>query len=418
MRSASVGKGWILLLLLSGSSFAAPAAPSLETQYAQRLKKIDRKKAADWMALADFCLQQQMDLREKWADALRQALKLDPTLEDAHLLLGDLKVGGKWVDGAKAESLLAEEARQQRAKGLVFYGSGWIDAAKAKGMREEDRAKLAWQESWGLAQRLDTTHLTIYSACSLETTWKLAGILEREFAVYRHFHADVLKLPPWKRFQVQLFKDEKHTLEHEKATGGSPPDGFQGVYDQATRTLHTTLPEKAPAAGQPFPVEDLANSVHEFFHAIDDQVFGMEGMNRFPLWVVESRAEYLTGCTLASGQIVLGAVQVSGNVDPGKLTALMPGLPLSRFFSMDRQTFLSSADHYTYGWGFAHFLLHAEGGRYAQGFGQYLRKVQEGGDGKDFETCVAPAAELEPAFRKYATSELPKRAQAGRKTGP
>src|SRR5262245_25534807 len=74
------------------------------------------KTADDWVKLARWCAEDDIQLPEKRKECLAKAIELSPDHAEARQELGHIKVGGKWMD---------EEAAN-KAQGKIKVGGKWV----------------------------------------------------------------------------------------------------------------------------------------------------------------------------------------------------------------------------------------------------------------------------------------------------
>ncbi len=367
---------------------AAPAA-----DYAERAAKLEGKKDAEaWLKLADFA-----EERLLWTEreqALRKAVAADPGNAEAHARLDEVKVGKDWLPAGEAEAL---EAAEQQAKGLMWYGKGWIPAAEADRLREADRKAVGWD----VESRLDTPHLTLYSARPLAFTRHLAALLEDEVGVYRRLYGKVFTLDP-KPFAIRVYVfADRDTFARivTRDTGHPPPDATsRGIY-------HAGILYVGAAAAGGDEEEVLKTAAHEMTHALDGRVGHVLRTGR--LWLVEGRADYL-GFSVHGRRILPGRVRIpAGDRRLEALSHAIDGVDLREVMTPDAAAFMANAGrNYTVAWAWVHFLFHAEGGRYAPAFRDFLRGLPDKADTERFEGVVGKLSDLEPAFRRYVREAL------------
>jgi len=98
--------------------------------YHARAAALASRDVQGWLSLAAWA--QKHDLATQARDAYEHVLAVDPTNADAHLALGNVRMGDRWVSGAEAN----------RARGLVEFEGMWMSPEERQ-MRLEERAALA-----------------------------------------------------------------------------------------------------------------------------------------------------------------------------------------------------------------------------------------------------------------------------------
>jgi len=178
--------------------------------------------------------------------------------------------------------------------------------------------------------------------------------------------------------------------------------GGMFAYDSRTR-FHGLL---TYTAGRPAD-ETLAVLQHEGFHQFAHTYLGYE----LPPWANEGLAQYFEDGILVAGKMHLGSV------NPPRLARVKaalagngPSVSFKELIEMGSNTWHQtltddpdkSAVLYAYAWSVAHFLIHADHGRYARAFGGYLELLAAGkASGEAFGSAFG-AKDLEPMRRKWA----------------
>jgi hypothetical protein len=98
--------------------------------YHARAAALAPRDVQGWLSLAAWA--QKHDLATQARDAYEHVLAVDPTNADAHLALGNVRMGDRWVSGAEAN----------RARGLVEFEGMWMSPEERQ-MRLEERAAMA-----------------------------------------------------------------------------------------------------------------------------------------------------------------------------------------------------------------------------------------------------------------------------------
>ncbi|MHC4788010.1 MAG: DUF1570 domain-containing protein [Planctomycetota bacterium] len=159
--------------------------------------------------------------------------------------------------------------------------------------------------------------------------------------------------------------------------------------------------------------EVLRTLYHEGFHQFMYVVVSKES----PIWVNEGTAEYFQEATWN------GSDFTTGQVPARRLRLLQKALrsgdyiPLPDLFNLTPGQWLqnvsrnskSAAMHYSEAWSVVHFLVHANGGHYANWLDRYLREIADGEDGEEaFERAFGnDVAAFERAWGQYVLSLQP-----------
>jgi hypothetical protein len=101
--------------------------------YHSRAAALAARDVAGWLSLAAWA--QRHDLATQAREAYERVLDVDPMNADAHLALGDVRMGDRWLSAAEAN----------RAHGLVEFEGTWMRPEERQ-LRLEERA-VAAQES-------------------------------------------------------------------------------------------------------------------------------------------------------------------------------------------------------------------------------------------------------------------------------
>jgi hypothetical protein len=98
--------------------------------YHARAAALASRDVQGWLSLAAWA--QKHDLATQAREAYGRVLAVDPMNADAHLALGNVRMGDRWVSGAEAN----------RARGLVEFEGMWMSPEERQ-MRFEERAAAA-----------------------------------------------------------------------------------------------------------------------------------------------------------------------------------------------------------------------------------------------------------------------------------
>lgn len=384
-----------LALLVCATLHAGPAKkppPSaLEKACAERLRTLDKTKAEEWMAFARSCCEQGWLLHAQGRDALQQALKLDPTLREAHQLLGEVEVDGTWMTLEKGMAKLAEIEKKHVAQKEAFYGDRWMPVSEIEPLRQADRDEL----QWAVQTRLDTEHLRLYSDQPWLPCQRWALILENEVQAYRVFHGPRMPLNDFEPLRVYIVKGlEAFKTVTQKALG-QPAHSELGFYDFNMKILFVNLVEEEP-------VRTEQTAVHEFFHGLDNVAQPWRSRD-IPPWILEGRAIHF-GYSVRDGVIRPGSVylcednlRIDEAIGHGLDFVRLVETPVGAWYrpGPERSALYAAA------WAATHYLLHGEDGKHAEGFRTFLEGLPEKNTVADFEAAVAPLAQVEAGLKKH-----------------
>lgn len=237
--------------------------------------------------------------------------------------------------------------------------------------------------------------------------------LPRERAADLAAHMDLVYAEYRKRFQSFRPKDRSrpalYLFEYkgayvsflaEQGINGQNSGGMFAYHSR--RNFHGLLTYTADR-----PVDEtLAVLQHEGFHQFARTYLGYE----LPPWANEGLAQYFEDGILVRGKMHLGSV------NPPRLTRVKAALakqdaPVSfeELINIDGRTWLATLAEdpdkasvlYAYAWSVAHFLIHAEDGRYAKAFGRYLELLAAGRTSGDAFAAAFGASDLDPMRRKW-----------------
>ena len=408
---------WLLCVAAALGAGAAHAGPEAKPradpakEYAERAGKLAaRKDPEGWLSLADFC--EDHLLLDKRLEALRKAIAQDPDNAAAHARLDEAKSGKAWLPVDEAE---AREAKEQQAKGLVFYGTQWVQPQQAEQSREEDRKA----QGWPVELRIDTPHIALYSGCPLDFSRRMAGLLENEVGAYQRLYGEVWRPDPgFKAVKVYLFPDRESYEQVARSQAPSVPSSqLAGFYASPPQILFVAMQKVAARSMPALQHFVMATAAHEMSHALDNLMSGCSLGE--PLWMQEGRADYF-GYARMGRQVIPGAARFAAGLNNdqflGDLERNAPASDLQGLLDMPQGVFMGTdvLTHYTLSWAFVHFLFHGEGGSHVAAFRAYLAGVTQDGSRDEFEKVVGKVEELEPGYRRYASEEHLPRAKAQR----
>lgn len=197
------------------------------------------------------------------------------------------------------------------------------------------------------------------------------------------------------KLRVRVFATkESYLAALGRTTDASNAEFTAGLFNGADGIVYT------------YDAPDLEKTLkHECFHQFVHHVVG----GRLPVWANEGLAEYFEEgqFDVRTGRLTLGAVPANrvGMLQAAKAQNNL--LPVSYILKMssamwheNMSTPLGSLQ-YAQAWALCHFLVHAEGGKYASYFDKYLRELDQGLDGETAFSKVF-GADLQPLEVKYS----------------
>lgn len=395
------------LILLATLSLlgAAKESPTALKGYQERLKAIDRKSAADWIGVADFC--EAEGLLEKRREALRKAVAIEPDHAEARARLDEKRWKGKWIPADQTDDAEAKESA-----GKMFYGSAWQAEPEMVAAREADRAETGWPH----VLRIDTPHLRVFSDAPWPLTRRIADLLENEVGTYRRFHPPAfcpeerLKALESAPLRVFLLGTPRSFAEVASKVRKVGPD-LGGFYAEGSRTLYLGRTGN-DAKGTFLEV----TAAHEMLHALDHVLSGLTDQS-LPGWLIEGRACHF-GWAVRGRHVMPGTIRFAEiEAYPEKLESCVAGFKLAGLIEMPRGRFRQ--EEYALGWALVHFLYHGDEGRHAEAFRNYLLKATEKGNPEpgslpQFTEILGDPSGMEAAYRTYVMKTLAPEGKASR----
>lgn len=207
---------------------------------------------------------------------------------------------------------------------------------------------------------------------------------------FKGFRGTIRQKPRVKVFATK----ETYLAALGRAVNASNAEFTAGVFNPADGTVYT------------FDAPDLEKTLkHECFHQFVHHVVG----GRLPVWTNEGLAEYFEEGRFdeRTGKLTLGAMPAYRVRLLQAMKARNELLPVSYILKMSSAQWHENMStpvgplQYAQAWALCHFLVHAEGGKYASYFDKYLRELDKGLDG-DTAFRKVFGADLQPLEVKYA----------------
>ena len=181
--------------------------------YDQRRGKIKKNDAPGLFLLYKWCLEN--GLKQEAGNVLEEVLQADPNHDDAHRIMGEVKVEGKWMkpDAARAAGYTLHDGKWltrdqfMEATGHRRWGSKWITDA------EYDRltTKMTMEKLLNMELTVaNSEHFGVRTRFPQEHAERLLGYAEaayNEFMKIIPYPEDSLK--KWKRIQIYLFANQE-----------------------------------------------------------------------------------------------------------------------------------------------------------------------------------------------------------------
>jgi hypothetical protein len=187
------------------------------------------------------------------------------------------------------------------------------------------------------------------------------------------------------KFPFLIFRRERDY----RTAGGMPGSG--GMFD-GERLMSI--------AGEKLTNETWHTIQHEGFHQ-----FAFATINQnLQQWVNEGLAEYF------GESVWTGSSMVSGMIPHGRMKRIQESIQENKFPPIQTMLDMTNAEwnarlkleYYDMAWAMAHFLAHADGGKYQAAFTNYIRLLGRGKQQSDaFQEAFGPVGEFEELFEKY-----------------
>lgn len=405
----------------------SPAEVAWETQF-RALRKAYAGRT--WNRVGQAAKQNAAGVAETW---LLETLHHDPDHAPAREILGRTPYRGEWIGAWEEKQVAAGKVRHAkfgwlRSSHVPEYDQGkrfWQGpggAAKGEWISADEERRL--RNMHGLPWETETEHYKVKSYVSLERAVELSNRLEELHEAWSHlfltFWTDGANLPalyakPRKSATKQLHKvvhfasKEQYVRELAKAAAGDISIST-GIYFSEHETAYFFDGTEYDA------ITLLHEGTHQLFSETNPRVRavgkrdGFWEKRRANFWVVEGIACYLESLRATGDQFQIGGFE-SDRFQAARLRALerKEYTPLSKLTQFGMLGLLRDpqiAAHYSQSLGQATFFMQGNGGRYREGFGDYLQSVYLGQDqpqslAKDLDT---PFGQLDSEYLKFLES--------------
>jgi hypothetical protein len=225
----------------------------------------------------------------------------------------------------------------------------------AQVQRRSDRNDASEQKLAVYESRYYIMHTDLPLDQAREADIRMTRMAEEYHARTRDFSGAIRR-----KFPFYLFRHEADYV----AAGGKP--GTAGVFMHNTGTLMAI-------AGEELTADTWHTVQHEGFHQFALAVIGGE----LPIWVNEGLAEYFGEGLFTGDGFVMGVVpewrrERIAEAMRGK--ALLP-IRQMMMLSHERWNEDMKLEHYDQAWSMVHFLVHAENGKFRDGFAGFIRAI-------------------------------------------
>ncbi len=322
------------------------------------------------------------EFHNRWSDIKR---------EFASRLLEQARRAAEQDRGADAYQLLHEvlvhDPDHQEVRRILGFrqhdDAGWIRSARATRATAGRTRQEIMGWSAGTYHVIQSPHFMIYSAAGPQAGVDLAAQLEQTYWVWRqvyfNYWCNTNKLKSWlegassdssssRRYDVILFRDREHYLSDLADVAGI--EVSSGYYNEDRKASFFY------AAADP-PLDTWR---HEIVHQLLQENSNSRATvaQRGHAWLVEGIAMYFESLREYDDYVTLGGLDTV-RLQYARLRAKREGfyLPLEQLDGMDRQELQRSADVrklYSQSAGISQFLLTVDGGKYREGFIEYIKQ--------------------------------------------
>ncbi|WP_435021918.1 DUF1570 domain-containing protein [Tundrisphaera sp. TA3] len=412
----------------------APAPPGETPPGAKEAEAIRDEAAAALVDLAGEAARSRPPAYAVADSCLRAALERKPDHPEARRLLGFVSHEGgwatphalamkanRWVDDATFGWVPENWVPHLRQGELPEPGATgrWLPAAEA------DERHRDWANRWSInTEHFEIgTNMPLAEAISFgrkleilhELYFSIAADLvvpERLPLALRYAGKEVKPTPAGKRHRVYYFATLDEYARHVAPVLGDKARASLGLYvpRKDSKTLGLASYFFNDVGGQ-LPIE--ATLFHEGSHQLLFETGGLDhyGQNQGNYWVFEGFGTYFETLTLEPD----GSVRIGGLVGPRIERArarLLDGgefIPIKDLVAMDKWRFNTEPAiylHYAESMALAVFLMQAEGGRYREGFLDYVQDAYRGrlrnASGRSLESRLGRRyADLDREFLDY-----------------
>ena len=246
-------------------------------------RKAKCKTASDWVKLAEWCTNLDIDLKLKFKECLRKALEIDPSHERANKLLGNVKVDGKWYPEDEGNKKLGKE----KVDGKWFTPEEKEKYLLKKKLKKNPHIRRLLEQlkeregrPWGSVEPIVTENYEVKCNSTPEVARRYSQLLEDLYESYTEMFDDT----DYPRFfeekgVVYIFRNHAEFMEYRLMGPGI--GGYYHQFDRAVRAYHGS-----------FGVTGSTEMVlaHEVTHQFQGQI--IEHMRSVPTWLIEGMAVY------------------------------------------------------------------------------------------------------------------------------
>jgi len=392
--------GVFLALSISGLSAADDPQQKFSQVYTERAAQLNDQDARGWLALADFCEQNQL-ARER-LEALRKVIAIEPGNQVARQRLGEVRAGNDWLS---LDDFEAKQLEERGAKGLTCFGKKWLTTKEADKRIEAERKQLGWN----FTNKVECDGAVIYSDAAPIFSMKLVRLINNFTAAYRKAFAEPLGIKR-KPVQVTIFvtRYESLLLEFHKhfAPQGAPPLSSPCMF-YSDRKLMLLL----VLGGGDFSFDTF---VREYSMVLDELLLGVPRCD-LPGWLTNGRADYLAFSRQGLQFFPGLAAPPPWRTAVHELKKNLGTVPLRQVLAASSQEFTGPSFPANHGiaWGFVQYLMHGDAGRNLPGFRRYLKNAvdHKGTQVEDLEKALGKKfPEIELNFTNYCRNFLMPRA--------
>lgn len=320
-------------------------------------KQAKCKTANDWVKLAEWCSNLDIDLKSQARQSLRKALELDANHDRANTLLGNVKVNGKWYPEEDGNKLLGKvkvdgkwmtpEKKEKYLLNKKRKKNPYIGRLLEQIMEREGRP-------WGSVKPISTENYEVKCNSTPEVARHYCQILEDLYESYTEMF-DETDFPRYfeEKGVVYVFRNHAEFMEYRMMPPGT--GGYYHQFDRAVRAYHGS-----------FGVTGSTEMVlaHELTHQFQGKI--MEHVRSVPAWLIEGMAVYYgDGTNITNSGVELHVIPRD------RLSTLKRAMNSGRYRSLRNLLVTPQSrfgPYYDHGWGVIYWCL--QGHKYGERDGQ------------------------------------------------
>ncbi len=328
------------------------------------------KTADDWVKLAVWCKQEDVNLLKEFKLCLDEAIKLESNHSKARELRGDVLVNGEWLD----------EETGNKKLGRVKYKGKWVSKEKAEELEKLEKLKknkalegfleeLEAREGrpWASVEPIETEHYYVKCNSTEKVARKYSLVMEDLYEAYDSMFPEI-QYPRRFNEKGKIFIFRNHDEFMDFHIQMQDAGGFYAFADRGVRAYHGS-----------FGVTGSTEMVlaHEATHQFQGMIMANIGMT-VPIWLIEGMAVYYGDGT----KFTKSGVKLH-EIPRDRLATLKEAIRTGRYRKL--QDLLVTPQRmfgpfYNHGWGVIYWCLQGEKHGAHDGSGkkvwdEYLKRV-------------------------------------------